>query len=214
MDDMIAHPQGKATDSPCNSIPLNANCDTDKPAKNVGDWYVIQVPTGREETMCQIIQRVAGEDILKECFTPRFATEKKIKGRWVPAESLLLPGYVIAVTNDAVALYERLKSVHAFTRLLMSGEAFCPLDRDDRAWLGAFTSEGDRVVPMSMGFMEGDKVVVFSGPLKGREGCITSVNRRKSVAYIELDMCGRRVKTRIGLGIVRKHRCPGESKTQ
>lgn len=67
---------------------------------------------------------------------------------------------------------------------------------------------------MSMGFMEGDKVVVFSGPLKGREGCITSVNRRKSVAYIELDMCGRRVKTRIGLGIVRKRRCPGESKTQ
>lgn len=164
--------------------------------------------------MCQIIQRLAGKDVLRECFTPRFATEKKVKGQWVPAESLLLPGYVIAVTNDAVALYERLKNVHAFTRLLVSGEVFCPLDQDDRAWLGAFTNEGDRVIPMSKGFMEGDKVVVFSGPLKGREGCITSVNRRKSVAYIELDMCGRRVKTRIGLGIVRKRRCPGESTAQ
>lgn len=139
---------------------------------------------------------------------------EKVKGQWVPAESLLLPGYVIAVTNDAVALYERLKNVRAFTRLLVSGEVFCPLDQDDRAWLEAFTNEGDRVIPMSKGFMEGDKVVVFSGPLKGREGCITSVNRRKSVACIELDMCGRRVKTRIGLGIVRKRRCPGESTAQ
>lgn len=139
MDDMIAHPQGKATDSLSTSIPLNANCDTDKPAKNVGDWYVIQVPTGREEAMCQIIQRVAGEDILKECFTPRFATEKKIKGQWVPAESLLLPGYVIAVTNDAVALYERLTvsscPERRFARWIgMIGRGLAPLPEKGIAW--------------------------------------------------------------------------------
>lgn len=208
-----------ACQKPGSSIPIEGPGDTGEGNKiqkerPAGDWYVVQVPTGQETAMCQIIQRVAGKDVLRECFTPRFATEKKVKGQWVPAESLLLPGYVIAVTNDAVALYERLKNVHAFTRLLVSGEVFCPLDQDDRAWLGAFTNEGDRVIPMSKGFMEGDKVVVFSGPLKGREGCITSVNRRKSVAYVELDMCGRRVKTRIGLGIVRKRRCPGESTAQ
>lgn len=204
----------KAIKAPCDSIPLPVGRDTENTKNIKSGWYVIQVPTGKETAMCQIIQRVAGNDVLKECFTPRFATEKKVKGQWTPAESLLLPGYVIAVTNDAVALYERLKSVHAFTRLLASGDSFCPLDEDDRAWLGAFTKEGDRVVPMSKGFIEGDKVVVFSGPLKGREGCITSVNRRKSLAYIELDMCGRRVRTRIGLGIVRKRRCPGELTVQ
>ena len=204
----------KVDKAPCDSIPLQVGRYTQSAKKSKSGWYVIQVPTGKETVMCQIIQRVAGKGVLKECFTPRFATEKKIKGQWVSAESLLLSGYVIAVTDDAVALYERLKNVHAFTRLLASGDSFCPLDEDDRAWLSAFTKEGDRVVPMSKGFMEGDKIVVFSGPLKGREGCITSVNRRKSVAYIELDMCGRRVKTRIGLGIVRKRRCPGESTTR
>lgn len=96
--------------------------------------------------MCQIIQRVAGKDVLRKLYASLCHGEK-VKGQWVPAESLLLPGYVIAVTNDAVALYERLKNVHAFTRLLTSGDSFCPLREDDRAWLGAFTNEGDRVIP-------------------------------------------------------------------
>lgn len=176
-------------------------------------WYVIQVSTGQENKVCQTIHRVAGSELVSECFTPRYATEKKVKGEWVYAESLLLPGYVIAVTHDVRALSDRLKGVYAFTRLLTSGGDFYPLDQEDRAWLSAFTSAGDRVVPMSMGCMEGDKVVVFRGPLKGREACIVSVNRRKSTAIIELDMCGRRVRTRIGLGIVRKCQCPGGLRT-
>lgn len=163
--------------------------------------------------MCQSIRRVVGEDLLKECFTPRFVTEKKVRGVWERTESLMLPGYIIAVTSNPIQLYERLRQVHEFTRLLRMGGAFCPLAEEERAWLAAFTVDGDRVIPMSIGVMEGDRVVVQRGPLKGREACIVSVNRRKSLAFIELDMCGRRVKTRIGLGIVRKRQCQGELKT-
>lgn len=140
--------------------------------------------------------------------------ERKVRGVWEQAESLLLPGYIIAVTREPVALYERLREVREFTKLLRMGGSFCPLAEEDRAWMAMFTNEGDRVIPMSMGVMEGDRVVVFRGPLKGREACIVSVNRRKSLAFIELDMCGRRVTTRIGLGIVRKSQCQGETKPQ
>ena len=196
-------------------IPVGKRLDTTNVRDSTNNWYVIQVPTGKEAVLCQTVQRVAGKDVALECFSPTFATEKKVRGEWIADESLLLPGYIIVATNDPQTLYERLRSVDEFTRLLRCcGGAFCTLEDADRAWLAEFTSEGDRVIPMSMGVMEGDRVVVFRGPLKGREACIKSINRRKSLAYIELEMCGRRIETRVGLGIVRRHKCPGETRTR
>ena len=40
-----------------------------------------------------------------------------------------------------------------------------------------------------------------AGPLLGHEGLIKTINRRKSTAYLELDLCGRRVTTRVGLAV-------------
>ena len=57
---------------------------------------------------------------------------------------------------------------------------------------------------MSVGVVEGDNIVVLRGPLKGHEALIKSINRRKSLAFIEFDMCGRRIGARVGLGIVRR----------
>lgn len=104
-----------------------------------GGWYVIQVTAGKELALCQSIRRVVGEDLLKECFTPRFVTEKKVRGVWERTESLMLPGYIIAVTSNPTQLYERLRQVHEFTRLLRMGGEFCPLAEEERAWLAAFT---------------------------------------------------------------------------
>ena len=66
---------------------------------------------------------------------------------------------------------------------------------------------------MSMGVVEGDRIVVTRGPLMGHEGWITSVNRRKSLAFIQVEMFGRKIETRIGLGIVRRRPCPNSKKT-
>lgn len=194
-------------------IPVAKHLNTVDLGDSKNNWYVIQVPTGKEAVLCETVQRVAGKEVVLECFSPTFATEKKVRGEWIAVESLLLPGYIIVSTNDPQTLYERLRSVGEFTRLLRCcGGAFCALQDADCAWLAEFTSEGDRMIPMSMGVMEGDRVVVFRGPLKGREAYIKSINRRKSLAYIELEMCGRCIETRVGLGIVRRHKCSEEIK--
>lgn len=169
------------------------------------EWYVIQVPTGKEEAMCRLIER-AGSDALTECFTPQYATQKKVRGMWRSVDAVLFPGYVIAVTDNADALNQRLSRVVEYTRMLTMGERFTPLEDSDRVWLSAYTSSGNRVIPMSIAEVdEGDCVRVLSGPLMGHEGWIRSVNRRKSLAFIEVEMFGRKIQTRIGLGIVRKH---------
>lgn len=167
-------------------------------------WYVVQVQTGRERAMCELIERVAPKGLVRECFTPRYQTQKKFQGEWLEVERLLLPGYVIVDTAKPELLMQTLRRIPDFTRLLTMGETFAPLEERDVEWIGTFTQKGRRTIPMSMGVMEGDRVVVTEGPLVGREALIKRVNRHRSLAILELQICGRTVTIKVGLGIVGK----------
>ena len=161
-----------------------------------------QCATGKESKMCELIERVAPEDAVSECFCPRYATQIKRAGEWIDVQKTLLPGYVVVATGRVGALKRCLREVPEYARVLGMGESLVPLASDERALIEAFTHEGDRCVPMSTGVMEGDRVTVVSGPLKGREALIKSVNRHRSIAYVELQICGRTVTTKVGLGII------------
>lgn len=172
-------------------------------------WYVIQVRTGQEQAMAQLIQRAssgaeaAGEQqLLEECFTPLFETRRKYQGEWQPVTKQLLPGYLVAVTSSPEALAAKLRAMPEFTRMLSVGESFVPLNEAERGWIDEFTSRGQRVVPMSMAVKTGDALVVTFGPLKGREGMIVRVNRHKCLATVELSIGGKRVSTTVGLGVL------------
>lgn len=168
----------------------------------MAEWYVIQVFKGREAFMAEQISRVVSNDVLDECFYPRFATEMKVRGEWIPVEKPLFPGYLIGVTKAPEALDRSLIRMPEFARVLTQGRAYVPLGKDEVELIGGFTKPGQRVVPMSMGIKVGDQVTVTSGPLVGRQGLIRDINRRKSIAYLELNLCGRKVSTRVGLGII------------
>ena len=71
-------------------------------------------------------------------------------------------------------------------------------------WLNAFTDNPHRTVAMSTAVKEGDRIVITSGPLMRHEGLIKSINRRKSLAFLEIQMFGRTITTKVGLAILRK----------
>ena len=111
----------------------------------------------------------------------------------------LLPGYVFIQTRDPGAVAARLAEVPAFTRLLGSnGEYFMPLSADEEAWLNAYTDIDTHVVEMSEGVIEGDRVMVMRGPLKGREFEIRRIDRHKREAELEVPMLGRVKRIRSG----------------
>ena len=165
-------------------------------------WYVIQVNKGREDLMAALIARVVPERVLTECFSPKYATEMKVRGRWIPVERDLLPGYLTAVTDEPEELERQLVAMPEFARVLSMGDAYVPLAKDEVELIGGFTKQGSRTVPMSRGIKDGDAVVVTAGPLVGREGMIKSINRRKSTAYLEVNLCGRKISTRVGLAVL------------
>lgn len=189
-------------------------------------WYVVQVPTGREEYMCRLIRRVAeelgsvaerdsevircDERVLGECFIPTCAFERKRRGEWHTVRLPLFPGYVVVDSRDVDALDQMLRRVPEFTLVLKMGDAFTPLDPAEVTWIKTFSDPETHSVEMSVGVMEGDKVHVMSGPLKGHEGEIKEVNRRKGVALLEVHMFGRTMTAKVGLAIVAKRNGSGQ----
>ena len=177
-------------------------------------WYVIQITTGRENSVLRLIDRAVAEyarehgveptDVLQECFSPRYKTARRQNGAYTPTTELLLPGYLIAVTKNPAQLQTVLKRVPALSKLLKSENAFTPLTRQEVSWLCAFTQKGNRVVDMSEGFTQGGRVVVTSGPLMGYEGQIAHINRRKRTASVKMSMCGRTVEVKLGFHLVKK----------
>ena len=165
-------------------------------------WYVIQVINGREDVMRERIERVVPQSAMQELFYPQYQTEIKVHGEWVNTTKPLFPGYLICDTADPRTVQQYLLRMGDFARVLSQDAQFVPLAKEETQLIGSFTNRGDRVVPMSEALKDGDQVVVTAGPLLGHEGLIKTINRRKSTAYLELDLCGRRVTTRVGLAVL------------
>lgn len=164
--------------------------------------YVIQVIGGRENTVQQLVASRAS-DLITECFAPRCELRKRYNGEWKTVKELLFPGYLFVDTTDVEALFRRLKEVPAFTRLLGNErDRFVPLDREEVAWIESLTTSQTRVLQMSEGVIEGDRVIVTKGPLKGHEALISKIDRHKRLAYLDLCILGRRKTIRVGIEIV------------
>ena len=159
-------------------------------------WYVIQVRTGREQKIAESILDVVPHVVLQECFFPQYTTEIKIKGQWVAIDKPMFPGYLIAVTDDPYALDRELRKLNLFARIVSQGRVLLPLDQGDIKIIDSCTQPGNRVIPMSRGFKVGDSVSI------GQQARIKSINRRKSTALIEFNLCGRIVSARMGLALI------------
>ena len=166
--------------------------------------YVIQVIGGRENTVQQLVASRAS-DLITECFAPRCELRKRYNGEWKTVQELLFPGYLFVDTADAEALFQRLKEVPSFTRLLGNEhDRFVPLDREEVAWIQTLTTPKARVLQMSEGVIEGDRAIVTKGPLKGHEALISKIDRHKRLAYLDMHFFGRTKDVRVGLEVIRK----------
>lgn len=167
--------------------------------------YVIQVAGGRELHAKNLIEKTMPE-LVSDCFVPRREVYRRVDGEWVRLTERLFPGYLFLETKDVLKVVEGLRRVPAFTRLLgKSDETITPLSQDEVAWLTALMEPLGKVVEMSVGVIEGEKVMVIDGPLKGHEALISKIDRHKRCAYLDMCMFGRTKTIKVGLEIVRKY---------
>jgi transcriptional antiterminator NusG len=170
-----------------------------------GVWYVVQVVGGKEKYVLSLIEKMIDRAVFEECFIPKYEIKKKFKGQWRTCIEILFPGYLFFISNHADKLAQELRQVPAFTRLLSNSGKFIPLKADEIAWICAFTNQDSRVIEMSEGIIEGDRVIVTKGPLKHHSGLIRKIDRHKRIAYLDIAMFGRSMRIKVGMEIIRKH---------
>lgn len=166
--------------------------------------YAIQVASGQEAKVEELIRRFIDESMIGEIFVPRFESMRRWKGEWNKRTERLTPGYLYVETSDAEKLALQLRRVPAFTKVLGNNEVFIPLNDEEVAWLKAFTGGDRRVIEMSEGIVEGGKVIVLRGPLRGHEAEIKRIDRHRRLAELEVSMLGRMKTIRLGLEIISK----------
>ncbi|MEG0034722.1 MAG: antitermination protein NusG, partial [Bacilli bacterium] len=62
----------------------------------------------------------------------------------------------------------------------------------------------NKIVEVSLGFIEDDKVVITDGPLMGFESYITYINRHKREAKLEIELLGSKREVTVSLDILTK----------
>lgn len=167
-------------------------------------WYAIQVMVGSEQRMAERISAVVPHECLSECFFAQYETEIKVKGKWTVVHKPMFPGYLVAVSDSPHQLDRSLRNINGFARVVTQDKVCIPLAREEVELIDSCTECGNRVVPMSRGMKDGDVVTIQQGPLVGYQARITNINRHKSIATIEFDLCGRTVTARLGLSLVSK----------
>lgn len=166
-------------------------------------WYVIQVTTGKEEQILKMIKRYGVQEYVKECFIPKYERRKKYLGQWHQEETILFPGYIFIISENAGGLYLALKQIPQLTKLLGVGEKWTPMTKEDIAIIEALSGE-ERLVKCSEGYIVGSKVTITSGPLMGMEAMIRKIDRHKRMAWMEIEIFGRKTDIQAGLEIIRK----------
>ena len=166
-------------------------------------WYVIQVETGREEQIMEEAKCYQVQEYFDEIFAPHSERKKKYLGKWHLETELLFPGYLFVITSRPEELYQALKRIPRLTKLLGTGEKWTPMTKEDIE-IVELLSGRERLVKFSEGYIQGDRVTVTSGPLKGLEGKISRIDRHKRLAWLKVELFGRTVELQAGLEVIRK----------
>jgi len=173
-------------------------------------WYVLFVKAGRERKVEQYLRKQLNPDIsvpfipLQEILFRRSGIVKReIK--------FLFPGYVFieSVLSD-LQFIQKINPVinrcsDIISLLKYSNTEISMKESEKNMLINLCDSE--YCIGASYGIIEGDKIHIIDGPLKGLESIVKKVNRHKREALIEMEIMGEVRLVTVALEIVEKVAC-------
>ncbi len=152
------------------------------------NYYVVQVKTRGEEKYLSLAGRSTREWAVRLLWPRRNLTIRK-QGRNIRSLAPIFPGYLF-IEADSLdpELYWSLKRIPGFFRFLRSNDDIIPIEGDDKRLLLHFLSYGEIIDKSKVIFDDNNRIRVLEGPMKGLEGLIVKVDRRKKRAKIRLTM--------------------------
>jgi transcriptional antiterminator NusG len=152
-------------------------------------YYVIQVRSRGELKYLNLAEEITQDLKGTKIFWPRRSLRIKRHGSWKNVISPIFPGYVFLETDEVGSeLYWALRRLPGFYRFLKSNRDICPMPEADARVLTRLLSMGEIVERSKADFDENNRIRILEGPLRGLEGQIIKVDRRKGRAKVRLDL--------------------------
>ena len=156
-------------------------------------YYILQVATGQEAGFVRNIEKFTPNLTAKHNFI-YLTRELTIRrgGEILTEEQPVFSSYIIMQTTseiDAKTLQE-LKKVPGFYHFLNSNTDIISLKGKDLEIIQHFLGLGPSIGSSLVRFDENNRIVVVEGPLKGFEGNIIKVDKRKQRAKIQVEFQG------------------------
>jgi transcription termination/antitermination protein NusG len=167
-------------------------------------YYTIHVMTADEDDFARRLLPALGPGRL---IIPKKLMPIRRKGKNLKKLMPVFPGYVFIESEDILDeldTFWAIRRTSGFIRFLRESASPTPLSDRDVSLLRRFMSLGEYADTSKVTFDENDRIVVLEGPLKGLEGLITKVNRRKGRAKIRLDMYGEAFPIDLGFEVVER----------
>ena len=166
-------------------------------------WYVIQVITGDEKNTVNMCKAIVHESTEHEFFIPETDRKKRLKGKWHNIRKPMFPGYVFISTEGMDELYEELKNVPKLTKVLGTDNMVTPISQPEERLIKRLTNK-QHVAEMSVGYIEGDKLIISEGPMIGMEAMVKKIDRHKRIAILSITMFGNSTDVTMGLEVLHK----------
>jgi transcriptional antiterminator NusG len=152
------------------------------------NYYVIQVRTRREEKYLKRAREVEADETIS-FFWPRRELRIRRAGAWREVVAPVFPGYLFlgapSLTPDLTA---RLCRLPDFTRFLPDNRRVAPLSGRDLELVRHFIRHGEIVRKSLVSFAPDQRIRILEGPLKGLEGMIVKVDKRKKRIKVRLEL--------------------------
>jgi transcriptional antiterminator NusG len=170
-------------------------------------WYVLFVKAGKERKIEEYLKKQLNQDVCIPFFPLQEILFKR-SGILKKEIRLLFPGYVFI--DSSLPNQEFMKEINYLINkcsdiisLLKYSDTVIAMKECEKNMLLCLCNN-DHCIGASYGIIEGDKIHIFDGPLKGLESVVRKVNRHKREALIEIEIMGDVRLVTVALEVVEK----------
>lgn len=146
-------------------------------------YYALHIKTGSEEKLRELINKEFSGEIVVFCPLRELMIRKK--GKTTKQSKPLFSGYIFIEAEEITAeILSKLKKIPGFFQVLPSNKNIKPVGQQDMQFLNSLFGKNHTAHLSKARFDENDRIEIIEGPLKGKEGLIVKVDRRKGRAKI------------------------------
>ncbi len=163
-------------------------------------WYVLFVKTTKEELIKRILELLLNTYQVKVKIPKKKIVEKKC-GVKSDVIKKLFPGYILINVDMNPETYKKIIKIPYVYDILGTGEYYTSINREEIKLIVNLMGSNE-LIEYSTIYFEGTNVRVREGPLKGIEGLIRKINKRKQRAKISLTFLGKERLIDVGIEIL------------